>query len=112
MEPYFDLGTYTRGTSTASASAQTWFDRGLVWSYAFHHEEAIRCFERAVENDPGFAPAHWGIAYAIGPNYNKQWEAFVTSPAIRRRPGRRRRSGIRGSTATTTHPNSQIRRGP
>ena len=46
MEPYFDLGTYTRGTSTASTSAQTWFDRGLVWSYAFHHEEAIRCFER------------------------------------------------------------------
>jgi tetratricopeptide (TPR) repeat protein len=76
MEPYFDLGTYTRGTSTASTSAQTWFDRGLVWSYAFHHEEAIRCFERAVEHDPGFALAHWGIAYAIGPNYNKQWEAF------------------------------------
>ena len=76
MEPYFDLGSYTRGTSTASTSAQTWFDRGLVWSYAFHHEEAIRCFERAVEHDPGCALAHWGIAYAIGPNYNKQWEAF------------------------------------
>src|SRR5262245_22587199 len=76
MEPYFDLGSYTRGTSTASASAQMWFDRGLVWSYAFHHEEAIRCFERAVEHDPGFALARWGIAYAIGPNYNKQWEAF------------------------------------
>ena len=76
MEPYFDLGTYTRGTSTASTSAQTWFDRGLVWSYAFHHEEAIRCFERAVEHDAGFALARWGIAYALGPNYNKQWEAF------------------------------------
>ena len=76
MEPYFDLGTYTRQTSTASADAQTWFDRGLVWSYAFHHEEAIRCFEHALEHDPAFAPAHWGIAYAIGPNYNKQWEAF------------------------------------
>jgi len=76
MEPYFDLGTYTRGTSTASPSAQTWFDRGLVWSYAFHHEEAIKCFQSALEHDPGFAMAHWGIAYAIGPNYNKQWEAF------------------------------------
>jgi hypothetical protein len=31
---------------------------------------------RAVKHDPGFALAHWGIAYAIGPNYNKQWEAF------------------------------------
>jgi tetratricopeptide (TPR) repeat protein len=76
MEPYFDLGSYTRGTSTASTSAQMWFDRGLVWSYAFHHEEAIRCFERALEHDAGFALAHWGVAYAIGPNYNKQWEAF------------------------------------
>src|SRR5215216_831915 len=76
MEPYFDLGTYTLETSTASTSAQTWFDRGLVWSYAFHHEEAIRCFERAVNDDPGFALAHWGIAYAVGPNYNKQWDAF------------------------------------
>src|SRR6476620_3711887 len=76
MEPYFDLGTYTRGTSTASASAQTWFDRGLGWAYAFHYEEAIRCFSRAVEHDSGFALGHWGIADAIGPNYNKQWEAF------------------------------------
>jgi hypothetical protein len=32
MAPYFDLGTYTRGTSTASTSAQNWFDRGRVWS--------------------------------------------------------------------------------
>ena len=20
--------------------------------------------------------AHWGVAYALGPNYNKPWEAF------------------------------------
>src|SRR4051812_8872657 len=75
MEPYLDLGIYTRGTSTASTSAQTWFDRGLV-CYAFQHEEAVRYFERALEHDRGFTLAHWGIAYAIGPNYNKQWEAF------------------------------------
>jgi hypothetical protein len=42
MDPYFDLGTYARGTSTASASAQMWFERGLVWSYAFHDDEAFR----------------------------------------------------------------------
>ncbi len=76
MTGYFDLGSHHRPVPTSSAEAQLWFDRGLVWSYAFHHEEAIRCFERAVEHDPGFALAHWGIAYAIGPNYNKQWEAF------------------------------------
>ncbi len=48
----------------------------LVWAYAFNHEEAIRCFERALELDPDLAFARWGVAYAIGPNYNKAWEAF------------------------------------
>jgi tetratricopeptide (TPR) repeat protein len=72
----FDLGAFGRNTSTSSAEAQRWFDRGLVWSYAFNHEEAIRCFERAVAADGRFALAHWGIAYAAGPNYNKQWDAF------------------------------------
>jgi tetratricopeptide (TPR) repeat protein len=72
----FRLGSFGRSTSTASAEAQTWFDRGLVWSYAFDHEEAIRCFERAIAADDQFALAHWGVAYAIGPNYNKQWDAF------------------------------------
>lgn len=53
-----------------------WFDRGLVWAYAFNHEESIRCFERALALDQGLAIARWGIAYAVGPNYNKAWEAF------------------------------------
>ncbi len=48
----------------------------MVWSYAFNHEEAIHCFDRALELDPDFALARWGVAYAIGPNYNKGWEAF------------------------------------
>src|ERR1700739_1455177 len=75
--PYpFDLGRYGRETSTRSAEAQRWFDRGLVWSYAFNHGEAIRCFERAIACDEDFALAHWGVAYASGPNYNKQWDAF------------------------------------
>lgn len=72
----FDLSSFTRDTSTSSAEAQAWFDRGLVWSYAFNHEEAIACFERAVAADEWFALAHWGVAYAAGPNYNKQWDAF------------------------------------
>ncbi len=53
-----------------------WFDRGLIWAYAFNHEEAIRCFERALEFDADLAIARWGIAYAVGPNYNKAWDAF------------------------------------
>jgi tetratricopeptide (TPR) repeat protein len=75
-EYQFDLGSYSRPVSTASADAQTWFDRGLIWSYGFNHEEAVRCFQRAVDADPDCAMAHWGIAYAMGPNYNKDWVAF------------------------------------
>ncbi|TRW82423.1 tetratricopeptide repeat protein [Mycolicibacterium sp. 018/SC-01/001] len=76
IEPYYDLGSYHRPTDTPSAHAQVWFDRGMVWAYAFNHDEAIACFERALALDPEFAIARWGIAYAIGPNYNKPWEAF------------------------------------
>ena len=72
----YDLGTYHRGITTSSQDARFWFDRGLVWSYGFNHEEALYCFRRAAKADPACAMAHWGIAYAAGPNYNKQWKAF------------------------------------
>ncbi len=73
---YYDLGSYSRRVTTSSPEAQLWFDRGLVWTYAYNHEEAIVCFQKALEADPDCAMAHWGIAYAIGPNYNKPWETF------------------------------------
>jgi len=73
----FDMGGYSRPVRTSSPEAQRWFDRGLAWCYGFNHEEAIRCFERAVRADPDCAMAHWGIAYAAGCNYNKPWEAFL-----------------------------------
>ena len=75
-EQYFDLGSFHRPVETPSAQAQLWFDRGLVWAYAFNHEEAVRCFERALELDPDLAIARWGLAYSVGPNYNKAWDAF------------------------------------
>ncbi|WP_197381598.1 tetratricopeptide repeat protein [Mycolicibacterium mengxianglii] len=75
-ESYYDLGSYHRPVETASAQAQLWFDRGLIWAYAFNHGEAITCFEKALSLDPELALARWGIAYAVGPNYNKAWEAF------------------------------------
>ena len=72
----YDLGICSRNVSTRSAEAQRWFDRGLVWCYAFSHEEAVRCFRRAAEHDPDCAMAWWGIGYASGPYYNKPWEKF------------------------------------
>ena len=75
-EPYYDLGSYHRPIETPSPQAQAWFDRGMVWAYAFNHEESLRCFERALALDPDLAIARWGVAYSIGPNYNKAWDAF------------------------------------
>jgi tetratricopeptide (TPR) repeat protein len=76
MSDYYDLGSHHRTVSTSSSEAQLWFDRGLIWTYGFNHEEAIACYRRALDHDPALALAHWGIAYAAGPNYNKAWEAF------------------------------------
>lgn len=76
MSDYYDLGPYTRPVTTTSKEAQIWFDRGLNWCYGYNHEEAVRCFKKAAKYDPNCAMAQWGIAYAAGPNYNKQWVAF------------------------------------
>lgn len=73
---YYDLGAYTRAITTTSPDAQTWFDRGLNWVFAFNHEEAIKCFAKALEHDPACAMAHWGISYAAGPNYNLPWHLY------------------------------------
>ena len=81
MSEYFDLGTYRREITTASADAATWANRGLLWCYGFNHEEAVACFERAVAADPACALGYWGIAYALGPNYNKPWESFEPGEA-------------------------------
>ncbi|CAG8426001.1 unnamed protein product [Penicillium salamii] len=72
----YDLGEYHREVTTSNQDAQIWFTRGLIWAYAFNHEESVRCFERVVELDPGCAMGHWGIAFALGPNYNKPWKLF------------------------------------
>ena len=76
MKEYFNLGDYSRKVSTKQP-CQTWFDRGMVWLFAYNHEEAISCFEKAIEADNECAFAFWGVAYAIGPNYNKHWDVFT-----------------------------------
>jgi len=72
----FELGPWSRTISTRSQSAQDWFDRGLTWTYAYNHEEAVVCFRRALAADPACAMAWWGIAYASGPFYNRPWIRF------------------------------------
>ena len=48
----FNLGSYSRPITTSSPEAQLWFDRGLLWTYGFNHEEAVHCFKQAAEADP------------------------------------------------------------
>ncbi len=79
MNPYFELGPYKRSITTNSKDAEIWFNRGLNWCYAFHHKEAIRCFNKTIELDPFCAMGYWGIAYATGPYYNIPWEKMSPS---------------------------------
>ena len=72
-EEYYDLGSHGRSVTTSSAEAQLWFDRGLNWLYGFNHAEAVACFRRAIDADDQCAMAHWGVALALGPNYNLPW---------------------------------------
>jgi len=79
---YFDLGSFHRKFTTNSTEAQTWLNRGFAWLFGFNHEEAIVCFEKALNLDKTCVIANWGIAHAIGPNYNKVWEFFTYKEKI------------------------------
>ncbi|OTA98878.1 hypothetical protein M426DRAFT_68912 [Hypoxylon sp. CI-4A] len=73
---YYDLGSYRRAVSSSSEEAREWANRGLIWSYGFNHEESAKCFEKAIASDENCIFAYWGLAYVLGPNYNKPWEFF------------------------------------
>lgn len=64
------LGSHHHPVSTRNREAQRYFDQGLTLMYAFNHDEAARSFRRAAELDPKLAMAWWGVALAMGPNYN------------------------------------------
>ena len=79
------LGNHTHPISTRSAEAQQFFNQGITLIFGFNHDEAARLFARAAELDPTSAMPHWGIALALGPNYNlpampereaKAWQAI------------------------------------
>src|SRR5438874_380697 len=64
------LGDSHHPVTTSNPEAQKFFDQGLRYIYAFNHDEAARSFQHAAELDPKMAMAYWGIAEAVGPNYN------------------------------------------
>src|SRR5689334_2181390 len=64
------LGDVNHPVTTNNAEAQKFFNQGLAYIYAFNHEEAVKSFKQATQLDPNLAMAYWGIALAMGSNYN------------------------------------------
>jgi tetratricopeptide (TPR) repeat protein len=64
------MGSHHRTVTTSSPEAQRYFDHGLIWTYSFNHDEAIRCYRAAADLDPTLAMAWWGIALCNGPHIN------------------------------------------
>jgi tetratricopeptide (TPR) repeat protein len=67
---YEGLGAIEHKVTTRSPEAQQYFNQGLRLIFAFNHDEAVRAFRAAEALDPDCAMAQWGIALALGPNYN------------------------------------------
>ena len=77
-------GNYGWKISTASDSAQVYFNQGLNMYYAFHIIESRASFDKATRFDPNCAMAWWGKALAFGPNindfgYQRPYEAFTSA---------------------------------
>ncbi len=79
-EPPLDLALTAVGRQhhtilTKSSQAQDYFDQGITLFFGFNHEGAARAFRRAAELDPSSPMPLWGIAMAVGPNYNLDVDA-------------------------------------
>ena len=64
------LGNFHRRSATSSPEAQSDFDQGMRFLWAFNHDEATRSFAKAAELDPQCAMCYWGVSLTVGPNYN------------------------------------------
>lgn len=64
------LGDINHPVSTTNAEAQKFFNQGLAYLYAFNHAEAVKSFNQATQLDPQLAMGYWGMALALGSNYN------------------------------------------
>ena len=86
------LGTHHRAVSNATREGQKYFDQGLVFAFAFNHDEAVRSFTEAARLDPNCAMDWWGVALCNGPHINNPamdeehskaaWEALKKARAL------------------------------
>ena len=87
------LGNHVHPIDTKSELAQQFFNQGIALIFGFNHDEAARQFVKAAELDTQSPMPHWGIALALGPNYNlppiadreeKAWKAIETAIKLSR----------------------------
>ncbi|MDJ0864751.1 MAG: hypothetical protein QNK03_01500 [Myxococcota bacterium] len=64
------LGDHHHPITTSVPEAQRYFDQGLVLTFGFNHDAAVRSFREAQRLDPACAMCAWGEALALGPNIN------------------------------------------
>jgi tetratricopeptide (TPR) repeat protein len=69
------VGRQHHAIHTSNTEAQQYFDQGITLIYGFNHEEAARAFEQAAKLDPASPMPLWGVALAVGPNYNADVDA-------------------------------------
>jgi tetratricopeptide (TPR) repeat protein len=80
---YPGMGSVNYPVTTKSPLAQSYFDQGLAFAYAFNHDEAEQSFGQAARIDPRMAMAYWGTALVLGPNYNLPGDAERGARAYR-----------------------------
>ncbi|KAL7535453.1 hypothetical protein ACHAXR_006493 [Thalassiosira sp. AJA248-18] len=62
-----------------AANPRTYFDLGLRHFFAYHHEEAYKCFLACLTLAPDCAFAHGMVALCHCPNYNFKGDAYYES---------------------------------
>ncbi len=67
---YSGMGSFHHPITISNPEGQKYFDQGMTLLFGFNHEEAARSFKRAIELDPKSPMPFWGLALALGPNYN------------------------------------------
>ncbi|PHN02915.1 tetratricopeptide repeat protein [Flavilitoribacter nigricans] len=78
---FANLNGETPDITTTSKKAKQYFDQGFQLAVGFNHAEAVRSFRYALEQDPECAMCYWGLAYALGPNYNAGMQPEVVTLA-------------------------------
>ena len=78
MGPLPGTGAHTWKISTASDSAQFYFNQGINLYYGFHIVEALPSFKKALLFDSGCTMLYWAVALAYGPNINDY--GYTASP--------------------------------